>query len=310
MSEETTTFHQFSKLPAELRLQIWRLCLPYRVWEMDYPTDEGFFLKPDPNDTYPCNVKCTALLNGLPPVITRVCTESRAVARENSAGYTTEEYYEELDAGDTFISTTSSGCYEDFWLDPKRTGVVNLNWDDGYQAIYQNSAGPAIANLAWESKQVAARPSFDEYWISCSWLDFEEQRFEVFNQIPAWWVIVHSVIIHATFRDAARSGLFGLLGDATVQIVSLSDRERINSFYEFAEGEDREAFSMDRETEQPDWDALSVTLEKDVKWRFRRHDKPSTTFEPAVMFRLCSRVYGCTSSSRKYKEYPCLVEKK
>jgi hypothetical protein len=34
-------FHLFPRLPTELRLEIWRLCLPRRVWELDIPTSQG-----------------------------------------------------------------------------------------------------------------------------------------------------------------------------------------------------------------------------------------------------------------------------
>lgn len=78
------SFHPFPRLPTELRLQIWRLCLPYRVWDTDLPTDEGLYIdEPNADGFYPCIVIPTAKLNGLPPVVTRVCQESRNVAKES-----------------------------------------------------------------------------------------------------------------------------------------------------------------------------------------------------------------------------------
>ncbi|THX93107.1 hypothetical protein D6D08_02221 [Aureobasidium pullulans] len=53
-------FHPFPRLPLELREEIWRLCLPYRVSERE-----------DPND-------CRS--NKRPPLLARVCRESRRVA--------------------------------------------------------------------------------------------------------------------------------------------------------------------------------------------------------------------------------------
>lgn len=285
-------FHLFPKLPTELRLEIWRLCLPNRVWESDFPTDQGFFWTQDPDGSYPCDVTSTAKLNGLPPVLTRVCQESRDVAHE-SGGVITENFYKDLPAEDYFMTTTSAGIADDFWVDPKRDSV-HLNFEPLYEAIYQNSFGPALACLAWESRQVIGRPSFVVDWLSDIHFDREEERFEVFEQITSWWVIMRTVIVHASFRDAARSGLFGLLGDAGVQIVSFSDEERINAFYDFAEVSGRQALSYDG-SERPDLDALRQKLKSDLIWAMKS-EKLLSRMHPAIMFRLCT--WKCNSSSK------------
>lgn len=79
---QSSAFHPFRKLPTELRLIIWRLCLPRRVHQLENPLDEFLFNVPREDAPSPCNLSSTTWINGRPPVITRVCRESRAVAFE------------------------------------------------------------------------------------------------------------------------------------------------------------------------------------------------------------------------------------
>ncbi|KAJ6024646.1 hypothetical protein N7540_005443 [Penicillium herquei] len=209
------SFHLFPRLPTKLRLQIGRLCLPYRVRDPDWPTDEGIYLM----NLIPM-VTPTAKLNGLPPVITRVCQESRNVAKE-SGGILTRDAFKYLPHDAVFISTTSHGIDDNFWRDS-----AHLNWTPFYESIHQNSFGSALASIAWRSRLVVGRPSIMGAWVDMT-VNQNAERFDVFQQIPSWWVIMHVVIIHTSFREAAQLGLFGLLGDASAQTLSLSDRGKI-----------------------------------------------------------------------------------
>lgn len=82
-----TTFHLFPWLPIELRFEIWRLCLPHRVCEKDLAFYHISFDRPDDNTPTPCFLYQTTEVNGRPPVITRVCHESRAVALKTGGYY-------------------------------------------------------------------------------------------------------------------------------------------------------------------------------------------------------------------------------
>ncbi|KAJ5635464.1 uncharacterized protein N7484_008777 [Penicillium longicatenatum] len=277
------SFHLFPRLPTELRLQIWRLCIPYRVWDIDLPTDEGIYDKPNADGSYPCKVTPTAKLNGLPPVIIRVCQESRNVAKE-SGGIFTEDTYKDLPHDAGFVSTTTNGIADDFWVDTKRDSA-HLNWTPYYESIYQNSFGSALAYLAWHSRLVTGRPSIMGDWAAMI-VDQKEERFDVFEQIPSWWVIMRVVIIHASFREAAQTGFFGLLGDASVQIVSLSNEEKANALYDFADECDRKASSA--KAIQRD---SSKSLKQELKDNFERKrisENISARMHPAIMFRLCT----------------------
>ncbi|KAJ5771694.1 hypothetical protein N7520_002223 [Penicillium odoratum] len=210
--------------------------IPFRVWELDAPRAQGLYFNPNSDGPHPCSVKLTARLNGRPPVITRVCQESRIVAHE-SAGVILEDD----DDPPTDVSwgcTTTDGYPNDFWIDLRRDSA-HINWHPLYQAIYQDGEGSALACIAWESRLLFGRRSTMREWFSFP-CNQEAERFDVFEQVPSWWVIMRVVVIHASFQEAAHSGLFGLLGDVTVQIVSVSDEEKFNASYAFAEEKDRQ----------------------------------------------------------------------
>ncbi|KAJ5833512.1 hypothetical protein N7474_001823 [Penicillium riverlandense] len=76
LPEEALTFPRFPDLPAELRLMIWSYSLPHRVVELDMSTQAI-------GPPLPCGLTLTSTLNGLPPLISRVCRESRSVALQS-----------------------------------------------------------------------------------------------------------------------------------------------------------------------------------------------------------------------------------
>ncbi|KAL4893796.1 hypothetical protein BDV59DRAFT_192931 [Aspergillus ambiguus] len=101
--ESRRNFPRFQKLPIEIRLMIWRECLPSRVVEIDCPGDRG--------RRYNCTLVWPYEQNWLPPVLTRdylVCVEvvtihtSRAAARESGLfGLLSDAPTQLVDATDT-----------------------------------------------------------------------------------------------------------------------------------------------------------------------------------------------------------------
>jgi hypothetical protein len=255
---------------------------------VDFPTSLGLYEKPNADGSYPCQVKSTAILNGLPPVITRVCQESRNVAHE-SGGIVPDDFYDDSPADAVWVSPTSDGVADMFWVDPKRDSA-HLNWLPHYEAIYENCSGSALACLAWSSRQVVGSPSIMGGWFSAG-CDHEEERFDVLYQVPSCWVIMHVSIIHANFREAAQSGLFGLLGDAPVQVVPLSNREKINALYRFAD-----QLSSPGRLERLSPESLNLQF-KDNIIKKMGSDRLLSKMHPAIMFRVC--VSKCNSYNKE-----------
>jgi hypothetical protein len=118
-----------------------------------------------------------------------------------------------------------------------------------------------------------------------------EERFDVFEQIPGWWIIIRVVIIHTSFREAARTGLFGLLGDASVQIVSLSDDKKANALNDFA---DKCARKAGEAIQRDSSEYLKQEL-KEIYLQERISENIISRMHPAIMFRLCtSKCSGST----------------
>lgn len=232
ISASERTFHLFPRLATELRLVIWRLCLPHRVFELGVPTPQGVYAcQYGPSGPYPCQLSRTAILNGLPPVITCVCHESRAVALETG---NPPNFYEDLPEEADWGAITTKSC-DNFWLDPTRDSV-NLNWTPGYESIYCSSIGSSLHHLAWHALQFVGGPSLDIEWFYPIYDDLNPkcERNEILKRLPSWSVVMRVVVVHGSFRAGAKSGLFGLLGDALVQIVPLSEQARVNAFLDLA----------------------------------------------------------------------------
>jgi hypothetical protein len=124
------------------------------------------------------------------------------------------------------------------------------------------------------------------------WGIFDASRIQVFNRHPQWLVVMHLVVIHAPKRVSAASGLFGLLGDAPIQIVETAECHKMEAMYGFAE-----------QWRQPDQtgirrsrNELEDRLERELvpSWNPDIASEYATSIRAAVMFRACH--LNCSSS--------------
>lgn len=265
----TATFSLFRKLPTELRLIIWRLCLPRRVHELDQPSNGYALLS--------CNLFSTTHINGHPPVLTRVCRESRAVAFEAH-----NRFSEELPPEARWCSRARA----DGWLDSAQDSV-HLNWTPEIYDYFRS--GIPFANLAWIAARVRGgsfmfnyvRTTYRPAW-SCPPIDLK--------QVSSWMVVMRVVIVHASPKAGAKTGLFGLLGDAPVQLVDVSDEARMNTYFDLAEACERKGHvhtSQDLRRESPDLIRTKLTGTLDETYPT---EKSLPAMRPAIMFRLCTHM--------------------
>jgi hypothetical protein len=63
----------------------------------------------------------------------------------------------------------------------------------------------------------------------------QDPMIALLNRKPKWMVVMRTVVTHASRKAIATSGLYGLLGDAPVQVVHTADRERLDGFDALAE---------------------------------------------------------------------------
>lgn len=145
-----------------------------------------------------------------------------------------------------------------------------------------------MVNLIWKSRLVAGRPSIMYGWICDMMMEYKPEELDALEQLPSLWVIMSTIMIHLDFREAAQTGLFGLLGDAPVQIVPASDKKRASALYDLADPSGKEI--------QREYSELEMGLEEGCVMH-EISEKLSSKLHAAIMFRLC------TPNCKVYKKW-------
>jgi hypothetical protein len=306
------SFQPFSRLPTELREEIWRLCLPHRVYEIDDPIAFVVYNAFKPGDKIPCSLMSTSRSNVRPPLLARVCRESRRVA------FATGNWLPMLDwrgAGGPDSPreadwNTGNVIDRGFWEDTSRDSA-HMNWTPGYDIEY----GPMmddhpLTSLAQEAKRLNGSASF---MLECIITDrrFEPEPYDrpilrpledvpidqckqenlaALKLLPEWMVVVRVVVIHLDLGRAADSGLFGLSGDEIIQVVDAT-LPLASLLYELAEYCEREASAV---TTTQDFIRVSANdmdaMVKRVAFKVFHDHEVGKRLRPAIMFRLCTEM--------------------
>ncbi|KAF7714878.1 Uncharacterized protein PECH_007879 [Penicillium ucsense] len=283
MEASKRIFHLFPQLPAELRLAIWRECLPRRVSELDCPLPDEVY---DWIEPVPCDLTHTSLANRCRPMIALVCREARAVVFETGLPIIETDDFLVPDECDW------TGFNElEQWIDPTRD-LSHLNYCPGYEYQYCVDGNP-LFDLVWQASWVhrggsLRLPLFKYY---------DTSDLQLLQRRPSWVVVMRVLVVHASRRVGASSGLFGLLGDAPVQVVDVNDQARVTALFDLAEGCEREGNIRVRQTfyrESPE--ALSRELHDLVVKRFGSQQK-APKMHPALMFRLCTKMCNHSGSA-------------
>lgn len=234
MACPTSTFHRFPDLPRELRDEIWRLCLPHRVVELDWPVPAwnygygypAWFL--DPPD-HSCEMQSTSFLNSLPPVISRVCHEARTVAFETGRFVVQKQPPVLSDSEHSTVQPRPRRS----WIDWRRD-VLHLNW---HSLLLTPGNAFRVAGLVHDFLPPSAHPRMQS--ICAELLDgiLGEQRRAVMQALSSrrhLWLCGALVVIHVADDAAAiNSGLWGCLGEERIVLVDASDAERMDKFCRF-----------------------------------------------------------------------------
>jgi hypothetical protein len=272
-------FHFFSQLPTELRLIIWRHCLPHRVVELDGPFDECVYHLEEPT---PCELQETSAINRHPPLISRVCRESRLVASEDR-----RLLDEDVPPDAQWSSPTR---FTKLCIDPSRD-TIHLNWTPFYVPNFWNDGSP-FDNLAWNSPQVQGRGSFMFDYLQDSFPEDSdvEQRIGAMQNLQHGAVVIRVIVVHTTFQNAANSGLFGLLGDAPVQIVNVSDEPRLDALFDFAkrcESDAKRSITKRQDFQRDSPESIKALLKEKLVETFEAAAQALPPIHPAIMFRFC-----------------------
>lgn len=314
---------------------VWRFCLPHRVVELDRPFGEHSYASP-------CDEGATCDLNMCPPVITRVCRESRSVACESAR-------YVKLEAHPSPDLSMDFPLNESLWIDYSRDSV-HVNWRPPFELddIHSRPGSP-LDYLACKASEVQGG-SFRFHYLGegrkSRRRDIELCKtmgpLEKLQQTPWGAVIMRVIVVHTTREHVAKTGLFGLLCDAPIQVVGVDDEKRLDTFYDLAR--ECEPFSksiLPRQSfHRVSADSLRTTLKNrlleitfeserqlehdqtDDSWsddypsngnrnEDQAEDKPEDkqtppSLHPAIMFRFCPKMCNLTRPS--FEEAEAMVK--
>lgn len=234
-----TLFNLFPKLPQEIRDAIWRECLPRRVIEIDWPTEEGVFdidyEWDDDEDRFIggdliCHLRKTSMINAKPPIISRVCRESRAVAFETGALLENPwSCTQQLDPPIPFLYNRIQWQ----WVDRARDTVVHLHfnpYNEDWVDAWKETNGNPIQLLRDAMLPVNCTRSISMRLLGS--MEREESR-DMVQSMSKILVCLKVVVLHTNEERAVQSGLFGSLGEERIVMVDPFHEKRIKCFRDF-----------------------------------------------------------------------------
>jgi hypothetical protein len=316
MATAVQEFHLFPELPTELREEIWRLCLPERVCELTLPFDDVVFHEYSFDGPWPCELYHTTRMNGRPPLITQVCHEARSVALKT--GGIQPEWYR--DSTRPLEAQWHGLNIDDVWQDFARDSV-HLNWTADYEGFYGHSEKRNPSEfLAWEASRFCRGGSLminyldkrygypdpfadlsDSDWGNLVLVPLSERMLwplspskqkdlDALTKIAELRVVMRVIVIHCSIQTAIDSGLFGLLGDARVQIVDISDDARNAMYIQLAKtSESKNHVRIHQDFDLESAAAIRQTLRAIVMEEFHSAEL-AAAIQPAIMYRLCTRM--------------------
>ncbi|KAJ5697613.1 hypothetical protein N7488_011297 [Penicillium malachiteum] len=277
-SQVTGTFSCFPDLPPEIRIMIWRECLPHRIHELD--SDEFY-------DKGPGGFALTA---GYLPRMSRVSRRGFLKSRQTLVYRNTRTRFWE------------SRTILDGMIDPSRD-IVHLNWvpwDEEY-----HDSGNFMQYLAWHAANSAQGGSI-EYHSTFS------EQVPFLNSISNLVILMRKIIIHATSEYGARMGLFGLLGDAPVQIIDISDEKRLKAYFDLAEDTQEKGhviFAQDLHWKPSQ--VLEEEFERIIRlnYGYMQYRHGVAPMRGAIMFRLCTDMCNNSKDSEEgFRPFPGTLE--
>lgn len=304
MSIPAMTFTLFPELPLELREEIWKLCLPRRICEVDTPLDSHVFggstgvSSASTTGPFPCELYHTTQMNKRPPIVSQVCHESRTVALKNGIGMSDSD------------ENRLSGRVENTGRDKTRT-IVHMNRTLVCEVDYEDLDDTPLHRLASTASRFENIGSMTLQYLEslgdplcpcltmsgpCTWslsdrsADFLSQDLEALKQLPQWRVVIKTIVIHMDLKSAAGTGLFGFLGDAPVQIIDASDLMMMDAYYKLAaESECSDKYAIKQDLHRSSLASVEQELREVILNRFKDEEGVTDSMRPAVMFRLCTQ---------------------
>lgn len=163
---------------------------------------------------------------------------------------------------------------------------VHLNWTPAYGADFPSEGSP-LQSLARDASSASRGGSFSFSYIRSIRASAKE-LLDLLTQLPSWMVVMRVVVIHADCATGASSGLFGLLGDAPVQLIDVFDEANVKNYFDMAEKcEPSELVTIHQDLQCTSGEVYHQTLRAAIIKKFRS-DVLLVRLHPVIMFRLCT----------------------
>ena len=124
-------------------------------------------------------------------------------------------------------------------------------------------------------------------------LRFNESRdIEALRKLSTWLVVMRVVIVHSDLEGVVRTGLFGMLGDARVQVIDVCEEDKVEAFLSLAETcEHKSNVTVAQDFSRESVDSMMQKLRASVQKGYYSESLASELhLRPAIMFRLCTRM--------------------
>ncbi|KAI1258938.1 hypothetical protein F5Y18DRAFT_443903 [Xylariaceae sp. FL1019] len=222
--DQHPSFTCFGELPAEIRLLIWEYCLPRRVAEIydalfeqlsrDICEQRGFTYRPSLGVPL------------VPPLISRVCQEARAIALHSSClqpmGISKAVLWFDKRTDAISIDPTITTSYTKHMRD--------ANWSVLPRCLHDTAIPICIAARLvhhevefkrWQKRQ------------SLPLLGYRSQTTPVefavatILQRPSCTVVLRRLALHLSHQDACQSGLFGLFAESSPAYVDVANTGKL-----------------------------------------------------------------------------------
>lgn len=220
-----TTFTSFSRLPYEIRAMIWLECIPSRVVELDVPCNEIL-----PAHTETC-ISWTAHQNTRPPVLSRVCHESREIILKlygRPLNTRRDDLY---------------GCTQSVWFNGKKDTVFLSSILCFSLPPSDNGGDDYFIRCAKKAQEVAV-PAQIIYPFHYLTMPLEpisvrpritKQQADKISKLRDITVCLKVIQVHMSAEKALKGAISGPTGDQLVLIVNVDDSETIEKIADDAE---------------------------------------------------------------------------
>jgi hypothetical protein len=110
-------------------------------------------------------------------------------------------------------------------------------------------------------------------------------------------IIMRVFVVHCDQATAASTGLFGLLGDAPVQVVDAADEVKVNTFVALTIACERKVEgTIGQDVHRKPLELMRKQV-RDIALQDYRSEKMAKAMRPAYMFRHCSQFCNCRAQA-------------